>query len=290
MSIPKSGIKSKDPAYYFNNLHSLNYFSTGLFCPILLNPKIRATIYPKEAMNTFSVFEDSEETYSLSIENFMMYLVYKIFKHSYETKDVITSYESYFFNTVVGFNKKHFMQSDINTTLIAKYWKLVLNLQLKLIDILAAPSVKTVEFNKQIYLPAKHIESEIYPFSYYVQTLVTVTNIDDTITLVNLLPTYTTNYNLYNMSVCYYYGNTLKTIYGFYLDLDSPSLVFKHTTYKKEYSDVYSKYVMNFNKPSIYNCSSCYFKNNCTDQMKLISNKPDICKTNRKRFTPFKGK
>jgi len=266
---------------YLKSQHTLNFFKLALKCPILVSPTNETSLYTKESLSDLIVFEKYETIYLNSAENFAAYIILNIFKNSLATNKSILEYESYFYKTMLGYSLKYFNEDHFNAKLVASYWKLILDIQVKILKIMEEQTVKSVDYCSSIYLNCKHLNSNIKPFSYQIENLITLTHVDESITVVNILPKSKDNssINLYNLALLKYYGTSFRNSYVFYINLESPSYSFKNFSPASQLNMLikyYDALVVDFNTPNLFNCSSCYFSESCKDKFKITPVEPDI--------------
>lgn len=280
-----------DNLNYLSKLYSINYFKLANFCPNTL----QINKYHPLAYKNFIVFEDNAEFYKSSYHTYAAFLLTKIFKNAYDTKMSILTYESYFYKSMLGFMSKEFPELSFDSTLTAKYWMLILEIQLKLDIIVYDKDVVNVIFNHKAYQPFKHINSNIKPFSYYLENFIVVLLKDGTLKIVNFLPLISdiNVVNFYTLSTINYYPN-INQIVSIYIDLESPKYLIKYLSineYKATSAKkIYNSYSIDFNSPNLSNCTNCFLQKDCSASIRLAGIAPPIYskKTNKIKLLNIK--
>lgn len=273
---------------YLNNMYSVNYYHLALKCPAIL--QINKSI-PKDFVYETIVFEDNIEIYKQSIENFAAYILYKIIKESLITKTSIITYESYFYKTMLGFVTKEFPEKNYNSSLTAKYWMMLLKIQVKIDQLINNKNVIEVVTNYKTYHNFKHINSNIKNFSYFNEHLICLIYEDETLDLINVFPfsdNYYNSLNLYILGSIDYFKNILKHIHCFNISLESSLFNYKNIEIdnkkRLQLSKLYDSLVLDFNFSKLYNCGSCFLKSSCNPLVKIYGLKPNIYLANSKKI------
>lgn len=270
-----------DNAKYLSRIHSINYLQVGLFCPAALATKDRYTFFT----NSLTSFEDDSDIYKKSINNYAAYLVFKVIKNSFHTSDSILTYENYFYKTCTGYYLS--INKEVDASLIAKYWLMLLNIYNSILTINNGKEVKNLIYNDRIYLKYPHINSNVKNFSYYIENLLQLEFVDGTFGIINIVPEFPGGINLLITALSEYYKHTLNVIYLFKLSLNSPkstfSSIYMSEIKLKQFTNIYSKLVVNFNLSNISNCLLCPRQDICSDQYKIYNIDPNLIyiKTNR---------
>lgn len=265
---------------YLKNMYSINYFNLAQKCPALLQIN---SLIPKDFIYQTIVFEDNIDIYKQSIENFASFIIYKIIKDSLETKANLVTYESYFYKTMLGFVTKEFPEKEFNSGLTAKYWMLLLKIQLKLDELINNKNVIKVLTNNKTYHNFKHLNSNIKNFSYYTQHLICLVYADESIDLINLFPfsdNYHNNLNMYILASLNYFKTSLKHIHCINISMENPSFNYKNIEISdlkfNRLNKLYESLILDFNFSKVYNCTSCIIKTSCSPLVKVYGLKPNI--------------
>lgn len=258
-------------------LQSVNNLHMALFCSNTLMTKERYKLFYKNLI----VYEDYLEIYEQDFNYFVNYIIYKIIKNSLHTTKSILTYESYFYKVISNYCLKHNLEDATST--IVKYWLLIINISSKILDMLNNNSIKNIYFNNKYYLPFPHQDSNVSYFSYYVEALITVEFIDNTINIINILPENNNKLlNLNNLSFVKYFNKNLKNIYNFYLSSTTPSYEFSSLQLSQFNINLlvslYKSQNVSFNKANISNCNLCPLHNICKNSYKLYNTIPIVNK------------
>lgn len=271
-----------DNEKYLSRYHSINYLQLGLFCPTALATKDR---YVKIG-ERLTCFEDDPAIYKKNINSYASYLVFKVIKNALHTQDSILTYENYFYKTCTGYYLS--IHKDVDASIIAKYWMLLLHIFNKVLELTSEKDIKTLMYNDRIFLPYPHINSNVKRFSYYIENLIQIEYVDGTFGLINIVPNFIGSFSVLTSALSEYYKHTLRVIYLFKLSLDTPKSTFSSnymTEYKlNKFIGMYSKLVVDFNLSNISNCLFCHKQDICTDQLKLNNVDPNLIYINTKRI------
>lgn len=258
-----------DPVYY-KSQHTINYFNLALKCPLLVTHSGDThLVYNQDILPYTVVFQDTIVLYESNVNTIAAYLLYKIIKNCLVTKDDINTYESYFFNSIRGFCEINKKDSDLfDPSLVGKYWVMLLDIYEKILKLTLNPNVKKIDIlSTEVFKPFVHLNiSEIKPFSYRISPLIKLTFIDDTFSFIDIFPYFNSYLSIYHLALAHEFKHKLTSVYGFYLSMNSPAYSFRNINITDNYlsfSKIYSSYKVDFKVPSVFNCSSCIFRNNC---------------------------
>lgn len=262
-------VKNMIESSYYRKQHSINYFNLALKCPELItHGTTTRKVYNKNILPYTIVFQDTVVLYEESVNTIASFLLYKIIKNCLVTKTDINTYESYFFNSILGFCKLTKKDPDLfDPSLVAKYWVMLLEVYNRVLKLTLNQNIKKVEILPETYKPFVHLNiSDIKPFSYKITPLIKLIFIDNTFSFIDIFPYFDSTFSLYHLALAHEYKEKLINIYGFYLSMNSVNYTYKtvniHSNYSS-FSNIYSSYKVDFKIPSVFNCSTCFMKNDC---------------------------
>ncbi len=263
-------VKNMIDSVYYKSQHTINYFNLALKCPLLVTHSGDThQVYNKDILSYTIVFQDTIVLYESTVNTMAAYLLYKIIKNCLTTKDDISTYESYFFNSIKGFceiNKKDLDLFD--PSLVGKYWVMILDIYDKILKLTLNTNVKKVDIlSTEVFKPFNHLNiSDIKPFSYKITPLIKLTFMDNTFSFIDIFPYFNNYFSIYHLALAHEFKHKLISVCGFYLSMNSPTYAFRNINITGNYlnfSKIYSSYKVDFKVPSVFNCSSCISKNTC---------------------------
>lgn len=244
-------------------LPTVNILQVGLACPFIF----KQSDYKSLSKDLYSVYQSDTKLYKDTLESFLSFISQAVIREALRTNQIILSFESYFYRTVLSYCESNSIQDP--PKIASRAWIKIEQVYLKLKEFVQSSDIIEVTYLDKYHLRHPHNNYTVKPFSYSLDSIITIKDSDGFITLVEIFPKEQEISSLYNLSALKYFGSKLKTLVNICFNSSSIFTYFHIKQYDvPKLLKIFNTLIVNFDYPSLGYCSSCPAKEQCTSKMK----------------------